>query len=230
MMPEQPLPTGDDKVRAVRAMFDAIAPRYDLVNRIMTFGMDVSWRRRAVASLGLRKASLVLDLACGTGDLCRELQARGYRAIGFDLSVGMLHAARTSAPLVQGDILKLPLRSECAGGITCGFALRNVTDVDALFEEMRRVLRTGGRVAILEVATPDAAFLRAGHHFYFHKVVPLVGGLLSSRDAYSYLPRSAAYLPAREKLMEMIRGAGFADATSQLLAGGAAQLITATRS
>ncbi|MFN2388291.1 MAG: ubiquinone/menaquinone biosynthesis methyltransferase [Actinomycetota bacterium] len=214
----------------MRAMFDAIAPRYDLVNRIMTFGMDVGWRRRTVASLGLGQGALVLDLACGTGDLCRELQARGYRAVGFDLSLGMLRAATASVPLVQGDVLRLPLRSGCADGITCGFALRNVVDIGHLFEEMARVLRPGGRVGILEVATPDARLLRAGHHFYFHKVVPLVGGLLSDRDAYRYLPRSTAYLPDRATLIDKMHRAGLAGATSRLLAGGAAQLVTATRS
>src|SRR5512145_1874619 len=98
-MPEA-LPQGDEKVAAVRGMFDAIAPRYDLVNRIMTFRMDVGWRRRTVASLGLPAGSTVVDLACGTGDLCRELSARGLRPIGVDLSYGMLAAARTTAPLV----------------------------------------------------------------------------------------------------------------------------------
>lgn len=230
MTKSEPLPSGEDKVRAVRTMFDAIAPRYDLVNRIMTFGMDVGWRRRAVASMGLPGDSLVLDLACGTGDLCRELEAQGHRVVGFDLSLGMLRAAKTSAPLVQADILRLPLASGCADGITCGFALRNVADMARLFEEMGRVLRPGGRVAILEVATPDAALLRAGHRFYFHKVVPLIGGLLSDRSAYRYLPRSAAYMPPRDELLAMMRRRGFDDAASRPLGGGAAQLITATRS
>ena len=107
-MPET-LPEGEEKVEAVRSMFDAIAPRYDLVNRIMTFRMDVGWRRRTVHSLGLPVGSVVLDVACGTGDLCRELASQGLRPIGVDLSFGMLAAARTGAPLVHGDALRLPL-------------------------------------------------------------------------------------------------------------------------
>ncbi|MCA1832703.1 MAG: class I SAM-dependent methyltransferase, partial [Actinobacteria bacterium] len=122
----EPLPVGDEKVRAVRQLFDAIAPRYDLVNRVMTFGLDVGWRRQTAEALALDANSLVCDLACGTGDLCRELQDAGHRAIGIDLSWGMLAAAKTEAPLVQADILRLPIPDGSIDGITCGFALRNV--------------------------------------------------------------------------------------------------------
>ena len=134
------LPTGAEKARAVRAMFDKISPRYDLVNRVMTFGMDVGWRRRAITSLGLPPGSLVFDVACGTGDFCRELEARRYRAVGFDVSFGMLSQAKTDAPLVQADTLALPLSSGAGVGITCGFALRKVTDLDRLFYELARML------------------------------------------------------------------------------------------
>src|SRR5262245_21473265 len=138
------LPKGDEKVTAVRGMFDAIAPRYDLVNRIMTFGLDVRWRRLAVRSLTLRAGSRVLDLACGTGDLCRELAAAGLAPIGVDLSFGMLAAARTSAPLVEGDALRLPVPAGVVDGATCGFALRNLVSLPPLFAELARVLRPGG--------------------------------------------------------------------------------------
>src|SRR5437588_2008629 len=125
------LPEGDEKVRAVRSMFDAIAPRYDLVNRIMTFRMDVGWRRRTVTALQLRSGSTVLDLACGTGDLCRELARRGLSPVGVDFSAGMLAAARTTSPLVRADVLRLPVRDAIADGVTCGFALRNLVALDA---------------------------------------------------------------------------------------------------
>src|SRR3954469_18603574 len=125
------LPRGDQKVAAVRAMFDTIAPRYDLVNRLMTFRMDVGWRRRAVTALGLPPRSRILDLAAGTGDLCRELERAGYRATGVDLSAAMLRAARTPAPLVQADVLRLPAPDATADGATCGFALRNFVDLRA---------------------------------------------------------------------------------------------------
>jgi demethylmenaquinone methyltransferase / 2-methoxy-6-polyprenyl-1,4-benzoquinol methylase len=220
------LPSGDDKVRAVRRMFDAIAPRYDLVNRVMTFGMDVRWRRKAVASLGIRKDAVVLDVACGTGDFCREAQRAGGRAVGLDMSMGMLAAASTSAPLVQGDALRTPFRAGLFDAITCGFALRNVADIKELFVEFARVLRPGGRIAVLEVSEPEARVPRAVHHLYFTKVVPFIGGLLSSRDAYSYLPASTAYLPTRSAIIELVQAAGFPDATSRPVGFGAAQIIS----
>lgn len=210
-------------------MFDAIAPRYDLVNRIMTFGMDTGWRRRTVESLKLQPEAVVLDVACGTGDLCRELQKSRLRAVGFDMSAGMLAAARTTAPLVLADALNLPVPDAACDGITCGFALRNVESLPGLFAEFARLLRPGGRVGLLEVAQPDSVLLRAGHRLYFHKVVPLLGALLSDGRAYRYLPRSTAYLPPAPTLLKMLEEAGFGSVERRLLGLGAAQLITGTR-
>ncbi len=227
-MPEQ-LPEGDEKVAAVRGMFDAIAPRYDLVNRIMTFRMDVGWRRRTVRALRLASGSTVVDLACGTGDFCRELAQAGFAPIGADLSFGMLAAARTAAPLIHGDALRLPLPDTSVDGITCGFALRNFASLPPFFAELARVVRPGGRVALLEVAEPPNRLLRFGHGIYFGKIVPLVGGLLSDPAAYRYLPRSVAYLPEPEAMLEQLATAGFVDVERRLLSAGIAQLITSTR-
>ena len=224
------LPVGRDKVEAVQSMFDSIAPRYDLVNRVMTFGMDTGWRRASIRALGLRPGDLVLDVACGTGDFCRELEGAGHRVAGVDFSMGMLRAARTDAPLFQADALRLPLRDVSVDAVTCGFALRNVTDVGDLFDELARVVRPGGRIALLEVSQPRSRVLRAGHHVYFHKVVPFIGGILSDRDAYGYLPRSTAYLPPTEDLLERLRAAGFPDAAARSMGLGAVQLLTGTRS
>jgi demethylmenaquinone methyltransferase/2-methoxy-6-polyprenyl-1,4-benzoquinol methylase len=229
VMPGEELPTGEAKVRAVRGMFDAIAPRYDLVNRVMTFGLDRGWRRKAVAALALPPGSLVLDLAAGTGDLCRDLEAAGHRPVGIDLSSGMLAAARTTAPLVQADVTRLPVPDGRADGATCGFALRNLADVDAFLAELARVIRPGGRVAVLEVSEPDSALLRWGHGVYFGKVVPRIGGLLSDRSAYRYLPRSAAYLPPAPELVRRFEDAGFPGTTRRPLGAGAAQLLVGTR-
>ena len=227
--PTQPLPEGEAKATTVRSMFDAIAPRYDLVNRIMTFRLDVRWRRRTVRRLDLPDGSVVLDLACGTGDLCRDLERAGLAPIGMDLSWGMLAAARTSAPLVHGDALRLPVPDGAADGVTCGFALRNLTGLEPFFAELARALRPGGRIAILEVDSPPNPLLRLGHGLYFGRVVPFIGGLLSDRDAYRYLPRSVAYLPSEKDLLATIVSAGFVGVAKERCSGGIAQLLTATR-
>ncbi|MGI8752292.1 MAG: ubiquinone/menaquinone biosynthesis methyltransferase [Acidimicrobiales bacterium] len=223
------LPTGDAKARAVRSMFDTIAPRYDLVNRLMTFGMDRGWRRRAVASLTLDPGATVVDVACGTGDLCRDLSRAGYQPVGVDLSAGMLAHARTSAPLTQGDGLRLPFADRRVDGAVSGFALRNFVALDPVLAELARVLRRGGRIALLDVATPANPVIRTGHAAYFGHVVPRIGGLLSDGAAYRYLPRSVAYLPPVADLLDLVRDAGFDAVERRLLSGGIAQLITATR-
>jgi demethylmenaquinone methyltransferase/2-methoxy-6-polyprenyl-1,4-benzoquinol methylase len=225
------LPEGEAKVRAVREMFDTIAPRYDLVNRVMTFGLDVRWRKRATRALALPRGSVVLDLAAGTGDFCRELQRGGHRPIGVDLSFGMLAAARTDAPLLQGDALRLPVPDGSVDGATCGFALRNLVELAPFFAELARALRPGGRIALLDVAAPVNPVLRWGHGIYFGRVVPVIGGLLNRNgaSAYRYLPKSAAYLPDGEVMVQMLRDAGFPDAERRLLSAGITQLFTGTR-
>lgn len=224
------LPQGDAKVAAVREMFDTIAPRYDLVNRIMTFRMDVGWRRKAVASLQLPARSLVLDIAAGTGDLCREVDAAGYSPVAVDLSLGMLRHARSAAPRVQADALRLPVPDGAAAGAVSGFALRNFADLTGFFRELARVVRPGGRIALLDVAEPVNPVLKAGHSVYFGKVVPRIGGLLSDGAAYRYLPKSVAYLPMPAVMLDRLRNAGFEAIERQLLSAGITQLITATRS
>lgn len=210
-------------------MFDTIAPRYDLVNRIMTFRMDVGWRKRTVRRLQLQPGSRVLDLACGTGDLCRELADRDLAPIGFDLSYGMLAAARTAAPLAQADILRLPVPDASTDGVTCGFALRNLVELGRFFDELARVVRPGGRIALLEVAEPPNPVMRFGHGIYFGRVVPFIGGLLSDPAAYRYLPKSVAYLPPPTEMLAMLERSGFVDVNRELLSDGLAQLVSATR-
>lgn len=228
-MRDPALPEGEDKRRAVRGLFDAIAGRYDLVNRVMTFGMDVGWRRRAVGELRLPGGALVVDLACGTGDLCTELRRSGYRAVGVDFSHGMLTNATSEAPLVEADILRLPFADASVDGATCGFALRNVTDLGDLFRETARVLRPGGRAAFLDASVPDNPVMRAGHGVYFNRVVPLIGGALSDRAAYRYLPRSMAYLPPAAEMVAMLEASGFTEVERAQLSGGLTQLLVGTR-
>jgi demethylmenaquinone methyltransferase/2-methoxy-6-polyprenyl-1,4-benzoquinol methylase len=213
----------------VRSMFDAIAPRYDLVNRIMTFRLDTRWRRRAVRDLKLAPGSRVLDLASGTGDLCIDLQRAGLIPISMDLSFGMLANGRSTAPRAQADILRLPIPDQSVDGVICGFALRNLVDLNTFFVECARVLKPGGRVALLDVGVPHNPLLRFGNNIYFGKIVPKIGALISDGAAYRYLPRSVAYLPERRALVQMLRDAGFSDATHAQLSGGLTQLMVGTR-
>lgn len=210
-------------------MFDEIATRYDLLNRLLTFRLDTRWRRQAVAALGLQPGEIVLDVACGTGDLCNEVASAGLRPVGVDFSAGMLAAATTHAPLVRSDALSLGVRDASLDGATCGFALRNFANLESFFDELARVLRPGARVALIEVAEPANPLLHVGHRVYFGKVVPAVGSLLSSRAAYRYLPESVAYLPEVPVLLSQLADAGFHDVDRVSLSGGIAQLITATR-
>ena len=242
-LPAGALPTGAEKVAAVDAMFDAIAPGYDVTNRVISLGLDVGWRRRTVRSLALPAGAAVLDLACGTGDLCAELLRQGLVPVGVDRSAGMLSAARprfpAPAPFVRGDGLALPFRSGSLDGVACGFALRNFAALPPVLAECARVLRPGGRLALLEVDAPSQPLLRFGHGIWFGRVVPFVGGLVAARSgaprerataAYRYLPASVAYLPPAPELLALISAAGFAGAERHPLSGGIAQLLTGTRS
>ncbi len=210
-------------------MFDAIAPRYDLVNRIMTFRLDVRWRRRAVRELRLPVGATVLDLASGTGDMCIDLRRAGLVPLSMDLSFGMLSNDRSGAPRAQADILRLPVPDGTVDGIVCAFALRNLADLSAFFTECARVIRPGGRVALLDVGVPHNRLVRWGNAIYFGRIVPRIGALLSDGAAYRYLPRSVSYLPPRETLKQMLADAGFADAQHHQLSGGLTQLLTGTR-
>ena len=223
------LSEGADKAAMVQSMFDAIAPRYDLVNRIMTFRLDVRWRRRAVRDLALPVGSRVLDLASGTGDLCVDLRRAGLEPVSMDLSFGMLSNDRSGAPRAQADILRLPVPDGAVDGIMCGFALRNLVDLDVFFRECARAIRPGGRVALLDVGVPHNPLVRFGNNIYFGKVVPRIGALLSDGPAYRYLPRSVAYLPPRDELVAKLRAAGFSDAVHTQLSGGLTQLMVGTR-
>ena len=224
------LPQGEEKTRQVRAMFDAIAPRYELVNKLMTFGLDARWRRRAVSDLRLPPNSLVLDLAAGTGDFTRELTRQGHRAVATDISFGMLDAGRNMPERVQADASVLPFATGSFDGITCGYALRNFTDLAATFDEMARVTRAGARISLLEVAEPRGGLLRAGFRLWFRRIVPFIGALVSDRAAYHYLPESTAYLPESPEIVRMLNRSGFSAVNHRRVMGGLSQQFLGTRS
>jgi demethylmenaquinone methyltransferase/2-methoxy-6-polyprenyl-1,4-benzoquinol methylase len=223
------LPRDDEKRAAVEEMFDRIASRYERVNRVISFGQDGRWRRRTLAELAVSPGSTIADLACGTGDLCRSLAAAGHRVVGFDFSAGMLAAAHAGSPLVRADVLVLPLPGASLDGVTCGFALRNFTALGPFLDECARVLRPGGRIALLDAAEPRNPIMRAGHDLWFRRLVPRIGAALSDASAYRYLPASTAYLPDASTLLATVAAAGFTDVSRITMTGGAVQLITGTR-
>ncbi|MCK6554709.1 ubiquinone/menaquinone biosynthesis methyltransferase [Candidatus Binatia bacterium] len=226
------LPAPPDKAAAVQAMFDRIAPRYDLLNRLLTFRLDRRWRRLALRLIAVGPADVVVDIGCGTGDMCALAAAAGARVIGVDFSGRMLAGARARgvpAAFVRADGTAVPLRAGSASVVTSAFVMRNVVSIPHLLDEAARLLASGGRLALLEVDAPRSSLLRLGHAFYFHRVVPAIGGLISDRDAYRYLPDSTAYLPDERALHAMLAAAGFGAIVKRRLGGGAAQLLLARR-
>jgi demethylmenaquinone methyltransferase / 2-methoxy-6-polyprenyl-1,4-benzoquinol methylase len=206
---------------AVRRMFDRIAPVYDAMNRTMTAGLDRRWRRLTAEAV-VRPGDRVLDACCGTGDLAIAGRGAGGTVTGLDFSDRMLERARRKAPAlewVRGDLLALPFEDGSFDAATVGFGVRNVEDLDRALRELRRVLRPGGRLGILEITRPRGP-LALFYRFWFDGVVPLLGKLLPGGSAYTYLPASVRRFPGPEELAGLMRAAGFADVRYRLLAGG----------
>jgi demethylmenaquinone methyltransferase/2-methoxy-6-polyprenyl-1,4-benzoquinol methylase len=206
---------------AVRTMFDRIAPVYDTMNRVMTVGLDIRWRRLAAAA-AVRPGDRVLDAACGTGDLAlADMRAGASAVVGLDFSAAMLaRARRKSSQLewVQGDMLKMPFADASFDSATVGFGIRNVDDLELGLRELRRVLRGGGRLAILEITRPRGP-LRAFYSLWFDRVVPLLGRVLPGGEAYTYLPASVKRFPPADELAALMRAAGFDEVRFRRLGG-----------
>jgi demethylmenaquinone methyltransferase/2-methoxy-6-polyprenyl-1,4-benzoquinol methylase len=202
-------------------MFDRIAPVYDVMNRLMTMGLDRRWRRITVEQV-VRPGDRVLDACCGTGDLALEARRQGGVVTGLDFSERMLEQARRKAPAlewVQGDVLALPFEDAAFDAATVGFGVRNVDDLEAGLRELRRVLRAGGRLGVLEITTPRGR-LAPFYRVWFDRVIPVLGRVLPGGSAYAYLPASVRRFPDPDGLAGLLAAAGFQKVRFRLFAGG----------
>ena len=214
----------------VRRMFDRISPVYDLMNRVMTAGLDRRWRRATVDAV-VRPGDRVLDACCGTGDLAVAAERAGGRVTGLDFSPAMLERARRKSATVEwieGDVLALPFEEGAFDTVTVGFGIRNVADLDAGLAELARVVRPGGRLGCLEITQPRGA-LRPFFRLWFDRLVPLLGRVLPGGAAYTYLPASVRRFPGPEDLAAALERAGFGGVSWRLFGGGIVALHTATR-
>jgi demethylmenaquinone methyltransferase / 2-methoxy-6-polyprenyl-1,4-benzoquinol methylase len=214
----------------VRTMFDRIAPVYDLMNRLMTAGLDQRWRRLTAAAV-VRPGDRVLDACCGTGDLALAAEAAGGHVTGLDFSERMLERARrksSSVEWVRGDLLDLSFEDGSFDSATVGFGVRNVADLERGLAELARVLRAGGGLAILEITQPRGV-LRPFYRLWFDGIVPLLGKLLPGGSAYTYLPASVRRFPGPDELARLMESTGFTEVRYLLLAGGIVALHTGRR-
>ncbi|HEY1564235.1 MAG TPA: bifunctional demethylmenaquinone methyltransferase/2-methoxy-6-polyprenyl-1,4-benzoquinol methylase UbiE [Gaiellaceae bacterium] len=216
------LESGRLPAEGVQRMFDRIAPVYDAMNRVMTAGLDQRWRRATVRQ-AVRPGDRVLDACCGTGDLAVAARKAGAgEIVGVDFSERMLERARRKAPeleWVQADVLALPFEDASFDSVVVGFGVRNVEDLEAGLRELRRVLRSGGRLGILEITTPRG-LLAPFYRLWFDRIVPLLGRLLPGGAAYTYLPASVRRFPGPEDLAELLGACGFGGVEFRLFAGG----------
>jgi len=221
----------------VREMFGRIAGRYDLLNHLLSGNVDKRWRRVVANRVraGISAEALILDVACGTGDLSLSLfESTGARVVGTDFCRPMLSIAAEKLPkqitLVEGDALSLPFKDGSFDVVTIAFGLRNLSDVNSGLRELRRILKPQGRVAVLEFSRPSNSVLRALFGIYFRNFLPLLGGLISgSRGAYTYLPASVAKFPDQRQLAGLIEQAGFDQVSYENLSGGIAALHVGRR-
>src|SRR5436305_1978676 len=219
----------DKSGKTIRDMFAGVAPRYDFLNHLLSASLDVVWRRRAAAVLGLPLGARVLDLCCGTGDQATALRRRGARVAAADFCVPMLAIARhkfarTDSPrpaALAADALSLPFPDRHFDGATVSIGLRNVADLDAGLREIARVLRPGGKLVVLDAAVPRWPPLRRLYLFYFLRLLPWIGRLISPQwSAYSYLASSVVGFPQRQDFLDRMAAAGFASLAGEDLSGG----------
>lgn len=240
-MPVNPYKDSESGKKAqVQKMFDQISTKYDLLNHLLSLGIDNLWRRKAVKYISKKKPSSILDIATGTGDLAFALlKANPEKLTGLDLSEGMLEVARKKASaknssikidFIQGDSENLPFPDNSYDAVTVAFGVRNFEDLTKGLREILRVLKPGGQLVVLEFSKPDAFPFKQIYQFYFRFILPFIGGLISKdKSAYTYLPESVQQFPQSREFENILLGTGFGNIHSERLTMGVATIYSATK-
>lgn len=224
------LPTGEEKKRIVRAMFDTIAPTYEKANTFMTFGLDKYARNILVKELRIADGSKVLDLASGTGDFSRIFSNLGHQTIAVDLSFNMLNVANNTPNKVQCDGTCLPFENDSFDAIVCGYALRNFVNLEELIIELFRVLKPGGKFMAVDVSVPTNKIMKLGNKLWFGKIAPKIGYAISKdKEAYAYLPKSTSYMPNDQILSQMFSDEGFDGVRVSRLVASSLIMVSASK-
>jgi len=226
----------EEKKTKVKRIFDSIAVRYDLLNHLLSFGFDYYWRKKALKLTGLNSESILLDVACGTGDVAITARKMGIENIfGADFSHNMLTLFNKKSSWIKGRNIQMvaenfPLKDECITNITVAFGVRNFYDIQKAFNSFYKVLKNGGKVTILEFRMPANVIFKFLYKFYFKKILPLIGGLISGeKEAYKYLPASVEEFDEKIKLPELLGNSGFEKIEVHNLTFGITQVVIATK-
>ena len=222
--------SGEEKKTQVQSMFDGIAKRYDFLNHFLSLGIDLYWRKQSVKSLHLKAGQVLLDVATGTGDQgFTALKTADIQVVGLDFSFNMLEIAEQKIQkrnlsdrfeVIQGDAEKLPFEDNSFEALSISYGIRNVGTIPAALSEFYRVLKPGGRLAILEFAEPEGWFFGRLYRFYFDHILPKLAGMMSSKSAYSYLPESVRHFPSRQDFKTLLKDEGFSSVSHRDLTFG----------
>jgi demethylmenaquinone methyltransferase / 2-methoxy-6-polyprenyl-1,4-benzoquinol methylase len=224
------------KKQQVKKIFDSIAFRYDFLNHLLSFGFDYYWRKRALKLTGVNRNSILMDIACGTGDVSIEARKQGVEKIfGADFSFNMLKLFSKKSPWIKGRSIQMvaeciPFKEGSVTNITVAFGVRNFYDIQEGFNSFYYVLSQGGKATIIEFRLPSNPIFKGLYRFYFKKILPLIGGIISGdKDAYSYLPRSVEEFDEKINMPELLRNSGFNKIDTYTLTMGIVQVIIATK-
>ena len=230
--------SGKEKKDFVKKMFDDISSSYDFLNHFLSFGIDIYWRKKFIRQLNIDNNSIILDVACGTGDISFEIEKKfSANVTGIDIAPKMIEIARKKAEkkninkidFIIGDAEDLPIETNSIDNITISYGFRNISNYEKALAEFYRVLKPGGKLGILEFSTPNSKIIGILFKIYFHHILPKIGGLFSRSDAYRYLPESVDFFPTRSDICNKIKKAGFLNTSYKDLSFGISSIFIANK-